>query len=68
MPVISLILTAIFTFQVNATVVNVTTCPDTVTFEVPDGNTYIQYGDGLEIGDVLTAQYNPVTKEFHIDW
>lgn len=65
---IAMILSMAFTFQVNATVVNVTTCPDTVTFEVPDGNTYIQYGDGLEIGDVLTAQYNPVTKEFHIDW
>jgi len=68
MPVITMLLSMAFTFQVNATVVNVTTCPDTVTFEVPDGNTYIQYGDGLEIGDVLTAQYNPVTKEFHIDW
>ena len=65
---IAMILGMAFTFQVNATVINVTTCPDTVTFEVPDGNTYIQYGDGLEIGDVLTAQYNPVTKEFHIDW
>lgn len=66
--VITMIMTAMFTFQVNATVVNVTTCPDTVTFEVPDGNTYNQYGDGLEVGDVLTAQYNPVTKEFHVTW
>ena len=68
MPVITMILTMAFTFQVNATVVNVTTCPDVVTFEVPDGNLYEQYGDGLEIGDVLTAQYNPVTKEFSVDW
>lgn len=65
---ITMILSMAFTFSVNATVINVTTCPDTVTFEVPDGNIYIQYGNGLEIGDVLTAQYNPVTKEFHIDW
>ncbi len=68
MPVITMLLSMAFTFQVNATVINVTTCPDTVTFEVPDGNTYIQYGDGLEIGDVLTAQYNPVTREFHVTW
>ncbi len=65
---ITMIITAMFTFQVNATVINVTTCPDTVTFSVPDGNTYIQYGDGLHVGDVLVAEYNPVTREFHIDW
>lgn len=65
---ISTLLTALFTVQVKATVVNVCQCPDIVTFEVPDGNIYNQYGDGLEVGDVLTAQYNPVTKEFHIDW
>lgn len=65
---ISTLLTALFTVQVKATVVNVTTCPDIVTFEVPDGNLYDQYGDGLEVGDVLTAQYNPVTKEFSVDW
>jgi len=62
------LLTALFTVQVKATVINVTTCPDTVTFEVPDGNIYDQYGDGLEIGDVLEAEYNPLTKEFHVDW
>lgn len=65
---ITAILTALFTVQVKATVVNVTTCPDIVTFEVPDGNLYDQYGDGLKVGDTLTAQYNPVTKEFSIDW
>ena len=61
------LLTALFTVQVKATVVE---CqyPDIVTFEVPDGNLYDQYGDGLEVGDVLTATYNPVTKEFHVDW
>ena len=62
------ILTALFTVQVKATVVNVTTCPDIVTFEVPDGNLYDQYGDGLEVEDVLNATYNPITKEFHVDW
>lgn len=65
---ITAFLTALFTVQVKATVINVTTCPDIVTFEVPDGNLYDQYGDGLEVGDVLTAQYNPVTKEFSVDW
>lgn len=65
---ISTLLTALFAVQVKATVVNVTTCPDIVTFEVPDGNLYDQYGDGLEVGDVLDATYNPVTKEFSIDW
>lgn len=65
---ISTLLTALFTVQVKATVVNVCQCPDIVTFEVPDGNLYDQYGDGLEVGDVLTATYNPVTKEFSIDW
>ena len=68
MPVISLILTMAFTFQVNATVINVTTCPDMVTFCVPDGHTYNQYGNGLEVGDVLEARYNPVTGEFHVTW
>ena len=62
------LMTALFTVQVKATVINVTMCPDTVTFEVPDGNTFYQYGYGLERGDTLTALYNPVTKEFHIDW
>lgn len=65
---ITAILTALFTAQVKATVVNVTTCPDIVTFSVPDGNLYDQYGDGLKVGDTLTAQYNPVTKEFSVDW
>lgn len=65
---ITAILTALFTVQVKATVVNVTTCPDIVTFEVPDGNLYDQYGDGLHVGDTLTALYNPVTKEFSVDW
>lgn len=65
---ISTLLTALFTVQVKTTVVNVCQCPDIVTFEVPDGNLYDQYGDGLEVGDVLTAQYNPVTKEFSVDW
>ena len=68
MATIAMILSMAFTFSVNATVINVTTCPDTVTFCVPDGNTYIQYGDGLKIGDVLTARYNPVTREFHVTW
>ena len=68
MPIISLILTALFTVQVKATVIDVTTCPDTVTFCVPDGNYYIEYGNGLEIGDTLTAEYNPVTREFHVTW
>lgn len=68
MATIAILLSMALTFQVNATVINVTTCPDTVTFEVPDGNTYIQYGDGLKVGDSLVAEYNPVTKEFHIDW
>ena len=62
------LLTALFTVQVKATVVNVITCPDIVTFKVPDGNLYDQYGDGLEVGDVLTATYNPITKKFHVDW
>ena len=64
---ISTLLTALFFFFFKATVVE---CqyPDIVTFEVPDGNLYDQYGDGLEVGDVLTATYNPVTKEFHVDW
>ena len=65
---ITAILTALFTVQVKATVINVTMCPDIVTFKVPDGNLYDQYGDGLEVGDVLDATYNPVTKEFHVDW
>lgn len=65
---ISTLLTALFTVQVKATVVDVCQHPDIVTFEVPDGNLYDQYGDGLEVGDVLTATYNPVTKEFHVDW
>lgn len=65
---ITMILSMAFTFRVNATVVNVTTCPDVVTFEVPDGNLYDQYGDGLEIGDVLTARYNPITRKFHVTW
>lgn len=65
---ITMILSMAFTFQVNATVVNVTTCPDVVTFKVPDGNLYEQYGDGLEIGDSLVAEYNPVTKEFYVTW
>lgn len=65
---ISTLLTALFTVQVKATVINVCQCPDIVTFEVPDGNLYDQYGDGLEVGDVLIAQYNPVTKEFSVDW
>lgn len=65
---ITMILTALFTVQVKATVINVTTCPDVVTFEVPDGNLYDQYGDGLEIGDSLVAEYNPVTKEFYVTW
>lgn len=65
---ISTLLTALFTVQVKATVVNVCQYPDIVTFEVPDGNLYDQYGDGLEVGDVLTAQYNPVTKEFSVNW
>jgi len=65
---ISALLTALFTVQVKATVINVTTCPDTVTFEVPDGNYYIQYGDGLKIGDSLVAEYNPITREFHVTW
>lgn len=65
---ITTLLTALFTVQVKATVVNVCQCPDIVTFEVPDGNLYDQYGDGLKIGDTLTAQYNPVTKEFSVDW
>lgn len=68
MPVISLILSMAFTFRVNATVINVTTCPDVVTFKVPDGNFYEQYGDGLKIGDSIEARYNPVTKEFHVTW
>lgn len=62
------IMTALFTVQVKATVVNVCQCPDIVTFSVPDGNLYNQYGDGLAIGDTLTATYNPVTKEFSVDW
>jgi len=62
------LLTALFTVQVKATVVNVCQCPDIVTFSVPDGNLYDQYGDGLKVGDTLTALYNPVTKEFHVDW
>ncbi len=62
------IMTALFTVQVKATVVNVCQCPDIVTFSVPDGNLYNQYGDGLHVGDTLTATYNPVTKEFHVDW
>ena len=65
---ITAILTALFTVQVKATVINVTTCPDIVTFEVPDGNLYDQYGDGLKVGDTLTAQYNPITKKFSVDW
>lgn len=65
---ITAILTTLFTVQVKATVVNVTTCPDIVTFEVPDGNLYDQYGDGLKVGDTLTAQYNPITKKFSVDW
>lgn len=62
------LMTALFTVQVKATVVNVTMCPDIVTFSVPDGNVFNQYGYGLEMGDTLTALYNPVTKEFHVDW
>jgi len=65
---ITAILTALFTVQVKTTVVNVTTCPDIITFEVPDGNLYDQYGDGLKVGDTLTAQYNPITKKFSVDW
>lgn len=65
---ISALLTALFTVQVKATVVNVRQCPDIVTFEVPDGNLYDQYGDGLEVGDSLVAEYNPITKEFHVTW
>ena len=68
MSIFTMILSMAFTFQVNATVIDVTTCPDTVTFCVPDGNTYVQYGDGLEIGDSLVAEYNPVTREFHVTW
>ena len=65
---LTVLLTALFTVQVKTTVVNVTTCPDIVTFSVPDGNLYNQYGDGLKVGDVLDATYNPITKEFHVDW
>ena len=61
-------LATILTVQVNAVVTNVVMCPDVITFQVPDGNIFEEYGTGLKIGDTIKAEYNPVTKELHLNW